>query len=162
MSTSTQKPALKPLSRRQERIAKPFIRVMAALNTFVYRISGGRVAGKWTHGEPMLLLTTIGRKTGQARTVPLVYMRDGERFVVVGSQAGMSKDPQWMANAAANPNVEIEIGPEKLKMRAHRGNAEEKARYWPALCAMNSDYEAYQSRTTRDIPILIMDPEDPS
>ncbi|HXC50004.1 MAG TPA: nitroreductase family deazaflavin-dependent oxidoreductase [Candidatus Limnocylindrales bacterium] len=160
MSTSTQKSSLKPFSRRQEHVAKLFIRLMAALNTFVYRVSGGRVAGKWTHGEPMLLLTTIGRKTGQPRTVPLVYMRDGERLVVVGSQAGMSTDPQWIANASANPNVEVEIGPEKLKMRAHRGTADEKARYWPALCAMNADYAAYQGRTTRDIPILILDPED--
>lgn len=152
------KPPLKPLSARQERIAKPVIRVMAALNTWVYRISRGRIAAKWTHGEPMLLLTTIGRKSGQGRTVPLVYMSDGARVIVVGSQAGMSSDPHWMANAAANPDVEIEIGTVKRKMRARRGTSEEKAQYWPDLCRMNSDYAAYQSRTTREIPILIMDP----
>jgi deazaflavin-dependent oxidoreductase (nitroreductase family) len=157
MSTEPKKP-LRPFSPRQERIAKPFVRTMAAVNTWIYRLSGGRIAGKWTHGEPMLLLTTIGRKSGEPRTVPLVYMSEGDRLIVVGSQAGMSKDPQWMANAAANPSVEVEIGARKRKMRAHRGSAEEKARYWPALCAMNSDYAAYQSRTTRDIPILIIDP----
>ncbi|HYC57194.1 MAG TPA: nitroreductase/quinone reductase family protein [Candidatus Binatia bacterium] len=149
---------LRPLSPTQERIAKPVIRVLAALNTWVFRVSRGRVAAKWTHGEPMLLLTTVGRKSGQARTVPLVYMSDGERLIVVGSQAGMSKDPHWMANAAHNPDVEVEIGAHKRRMRARRGTSEEKAHYWPALCKMNSDYSDYQSRTTRDIPILILEP----
>jgi F420H(2)-dependent quinone reductase len=124
----------------------------------VYRLSGGRLAGKWMHGEPMLLLTTIGRKSGEPRTVTLVYMRDGERLLVVGSQAGLSTDPMWMKNAEANPNVTVEIGADRKAMHARRGTAEEKARYWPALCAMNSDYADYQSRTSREIPILILDP----
>ena len=157
MTTTTAKP-LRPFSPTQERIAKPIIRVMTRLNTLVYRVSGGRVAGKWTHGEPMLLLTTIGRKTGQPRTVTLVYMSDGDRMIVVASQAGMSTDPQWVANAEANPQVEVEVGASRRAMRARRGTAEEKARYWPELCQMNSDYAAYQSRTTRDIPILILEP----
>jgi deazaflavin-dependent oxidoreductase (nitroreductase family) len=157
MSTQSRKP-LKPFSPTQEKIAKLFIRPMAKVNTLVYRLSGGRIAGKWTHGEPIMLLTTIGRKSGEPRTVPLVFMSDGERVIVVGSQAGMSKDPQWMANAAANPDVTVEIGSTKRRMRARRGTAEEKAHYWPKLCAMNSDYADYQSRTTRDIPILILDP----
>ena len=149
---------LRPLSPTQERLFKPLIRLFTKLNTALYRVSGGRLGGKWTHGEPMLLLTTIGRKSGQPRTVPLVYMQDGERMIVVGSQAGLSTDPQWMANAAANPEVQVEIGATKRKMRARRGTSEEKARYWPALCEFNSDYPAYQSRTTRDIPILIIEP----
>src|SRR5690242_4316927 len=157
MSTEPRKP-LKPFSPTQEKIAKFFIRPMTAMNAFVYRLSGGRLAGKWTHGEPMLLLTTVGRKSGEPRTVTLVFMRDGERLVVVGSQAGLSTDPLWMKNAEANPDVTVEIGGTKQTMRARRGTAEEKAHYWPALCAMNSDYSDYQSRTTRDIPILIMDP----
>jgi F420H(2)-dependent quinone reductase len=148
---------LKPLSPTQERLAKLVIRPLSKLNILVYRLTGGRIAGKWTHGEPMLLLTTIGRKSGEPRTVPLVYMQDGERLLVVGSQAGLSRDPQWMANAMANPDVEVQIGGVKKKMRARRGTSEEKAHYWPALCEFNSDYADYQSRTTRDIPILILE-----
>jgi F420H(2)-dependent quinone reductase len=157
MSSKARKP-LKPLSPRQEKLAKLFIRPLTRLNTFVYRMTGGRLAGKWTHGEPMLLLTTIGRKSGEPRTVTLVFMKDGERLIVVGSQAGLSTDPLWMKNAEADPAVTVEIGATKKNMRARRGTAEEKAHYWPALCAMNSDYADYQSRTTRDIPILLLDP----
>jgi deazaflavin-dependent oxidoreductase (nitroreductase family) len=158
MDTAAPRKPLKPFSPFQERIAKPVIRVLTRLNTLAYRASGGKIAGKWTHGEPMLLLTTIGRKSGQKRTVTLVFLRDGERFVVVGSQAGMSKDPQWMANAVANPDVEIQVGSERRRAKARRGTAEEKAQYWPALCRMNSDYADYQSRTSREIPILLIDP----
>jgi F420H(2)-dependent quinone reductase len=157
MSSKARKP-LKPLSPRQEKLAKLFIRPLTRLNTFVYRMTGGRLAGKWTHGEPMLLLTTIGRKSGEPRTVTLVFMKDGERLIVVGSQAGLSTDPLWMRNAEADPAVTVEIGATTKNMRARRGTAEEKAHYWPALCAMNSDYADYQSRTTRDIPILLLDP----
>jgi deazaflavin-dependent oxidoreductase (nitroreductase family) len=158
MDTAAPRKPLKPFSPFQERIAKPVIRVLTRLNTLAYRASGGKIAGKWTHGEPMLLLTTIGRKSGEPRTVTLVFMRDGERLLVVGSQAGLSTDPLWMKNAEANPDVTVEIGSDKRKMRARRGTPEEKAHYWPALCAMNSDYSDYQSRTTRDIPILLLDP----
>jgi F420H(2)-dependent quinone reductase len=156
MTTTTK--TLKPFSPIQERIAKPVIRTMAAANTLLFRVSGGRLGSKWTHGEPILLLTTIGRKSGKPRTVPLVYMRDGERLIVVGSQAGMSKDPQWIHNVAARPDVQVEIGRSRQAMRARRGSSEEKARYWPALCAMNQDYADYQGRTSRDIPILILEP----
>lgn len=157
MSTPPKTP-LRPFSATQERLARPIIRVMAAVNTWIFRMSGGRVGAKWTHGEPMLLLTTIGRKSGKPRTVPLVYMSDGERLIVVASRAGMSTDPQWVANVEAHPEVEIEIGAGKRTMRARRGSSEEKAHYWPALCRMNSDYADYQSRTTRDIPILVIEP----
>jgi deazaflavin-dependent oxidoreductase (nitroreductase family) len=100
----------------------------------------------------------VGRKTGEKRTAPLLYLGDGDRVVLVGSQGGMSKDPQWVGNIEANGDVEIEIGTRKRAMKARRGTAEEKARYWPDLCKMYPDYADYQARTVRDIPILILDP----
>jgi F420H(2)-dependent quinone reductase len=148
----------RPFTAREERMAKPLIRVMSALNTSIYRLSGGRLGGKWMYGAPILLLTTTGRKSGQKRTAPLLYLEDGERVVIVGSQGGMSKDPLWVKNIDADPNVEVEIGSRKRAMRARRGTSEEKARYWPALCKMYPDYADYQARTVRDIPVLILDP----
>lgn len=148
----------RPFTATEERIARPVMRVMSAVNTWIYRVSGGRIGGKWMYGAPILLLTTVGRKSGEKRTAPLLYIGDGERVVLVGSQGGMSRDPQWVRNIEANGDVEIEIGTRKQAMKARRGTAEEKARYWPDLCKMYPDYADYQARTVRDIPILILDP----
>lgn len=149
---------IRPFSTTEERIAKPLIKAMSLANAWVYRMSSGRIGGKWMYGAPILLLTTTGRKSGQKRTAPLLYLEDGERVVVVGSQGGMSKDPQWVHNIDANGDVEVEIGSAKKAMRARRGTPEEKSRYWPALCRMYPDYADYQARTVRDIPVLILDP----
>jgi deazaflavin-dependent oxidoreductase (nitroreductase family) len=156
MAEATKTP--RPFTAREERIARPIIRVMSALNTWIYRLSGGRVGAKWMYGAPILLLTTTGRKSGEKRTAPLLFLEDGQRVVIVGSQGGMSKDPQWVKNIDADPDVEIEIGSRKRAMSARRGTSEEKSRYWPALCEMYPDYADYQARTVRDIPVLILDP----
>jgi F420H(2)-dependent quinone reductase len=156
MAEATKMP--RPFTAREERIAKPLIRVMSAVNTWIYRLSGGRIGAKWMHGAPILLLTTKGRKSGEMRTAPLLYLEDGDRVIIVGSQGGMSKDPQWVRNVGADSNVEIEIGSRKRAMTARRGTTEEKESYWPALCKMYPDYADYQARTVRDIPILILDP----
>lgn len=148
----------RPFTAAEERIAKPIMRVMSLVNTWIYRISGGRVGGRWMYGAPILLLTTVGRKSGQRRTTPLLYLDDGDRVILVGSQGGMSKDPLWVKNIAANPDVEVEVGSVKRSMRARRGSVEEKAHYWPALCRMYPDYADYQARTTREIPVLILEP----
>jgi deazaflavin-dependent oxidoreductase (nitroreductase family) len=158
MSSATTKKAPQPFTASQERIAKPIIRVMSAVNTWIYRLSGGRLGAKWMYGAPVMLMTTTGRKSRQPRTVPLLYLRDGQRVIIVGSQGGMSKDPAWVGNIAADPDVEVEIGAVRQRMRARRGTPEEKAHYWPALCRMYPDYADYQARTTRDIPVLILEP----
>ncbi len=156
MAEATKMP--RPFTAREERIAKPIIRVMSAANTWIYRVTGGRLGAKWMYGAPILLLTTTGRKSGEKRTAPLLFLEDGERVVIVGSQGGMSKDPQWVKNIDADPNVELEIGSRKRAMTARRGTNEEKARYWPDLCKMYPDYADYQARTVRDIPVLLLDP----
>jgi deazaflavin-dependent oxidoreductase (nitroreductase family) len=156
MTDTTKTP--RPFTATEERIARPVIKVMSLVNTWIYRLSGGRLGGRWMYGAPILLLTTVGRKSGEKRTAPLLYLEDGPRVILVGSQAGMSRDPLWVKNIDANPDVEIEIGARKRPMRARRGTSEEKAHYWPALCKMYPDYADYQARTTRDIPVLILDP----
>ncbi|HEY2776193.1 MAG TPA: nitroreductase family deazaflavin-dependent oxidoreductase [Candidatus Binatia bacterium] len=156
MTQATKMP--RPFTASEERIAKPLIHVMSAVNAWIYRLSGGRIGGRWMYNAPILLLVTTGRKSGQKRTAPLLYLEDGPRVVVVGSQGGMAGDPQWVKNVEADANVEIEIGATRRPMTARRGTNEEKERYWPLLCRMYPDYSDYQARTTRDIPVLILDP----
>jgi len=131
---------------------------MSTLNTWVYRASGGRLGGKFLHGAPVMLLTTTGRKSGKRRTSPLLYMRDGENVVCVASKGGMPRHPLWYRNLQANPEVEIQIGTEVRRMKAVVATPEQKAQYWPRLVAMYPDFDDYQARTERDIPVIVLSP----
>ena len=151
-------PTAKPFTPTQERIMDAVMKPMSQLNTWLYRLSGGRVWGRWLRGAPILLLTTIGRKSGEPRVAPLLYLRDGENVVIVASKGGMSKHPLWYWNLEANPEVEIEIGRESTKMLARRASDPEKAALWPSLIEMYRDYDDYQARTERNIPVIILSP----
>ncbi len=139
-------------------IANPMIRIMSRLNTWAYRVTGGRLGNKWLHGEPILLMTVTGRKSGRRLTFPLVFLADGERVIVVASKAGMDKHPLWYLNLSSNPDVEIQIGSAVRQMRAKTADDTERAHYWPKLIAFNKDFDDYQARTERKIPIVILSP----
>lgn len=128
-----------------------------ALNVWLYRSSGGRVMGKM-RGAPILLLTTRGRKSGRSRTVPLLYLKDGETFVIVASFAGAPKDPAWYLNLVAQPKVNLQVGSQRFDAKARRASLEEKGRLWPRLVALYPQYADYQKRTPRDIPVVIVSP----
>jgi deazaflavin-dependent oxidoreductase (nitroreductase family) len=149
---------VRPFTPRQEKIGTALIGVMSRLNTWVYRISGGRLGGRFPGGAPVLLLTTVGRKTGRPQTAPLLYLQADDTYVVVASKGGMSHHPLWFKNLQANPGVEIEVGSRKMHATARRATSEEKAALWPRLVAMYSSYADYQARTTRDIPVVILTP----
>jgi len=157
MATSAKK-APRPFSSREERFAKPIVKAMSHANTWLYRISRGRFGGTWIRGAPVMLLTYTGRKSGEKRTTPLLYLRDGNDIIVVGSQGGMSKHPLWFLNLEANPDCEVEIGPVRTLMRSRRVNDDEKARLWPRLTEMYMDFDDYQARTERNIPVLRLSP----
>lgn len=147
----------KPYTDRQERFGRRFTRVMARMNIWLYHKSNGRFGAK-VRGAPVCLVTTTGRKSGLARTVPLLYLADGENVVVVASQGGMSKHPEWYLNIVANPKVTVEIGGDARAMLARTADAEARAGLWPRLVAMYSSYDTYQQRTTREIPVVICTP----
>src|SRR5207253_1884739 len=92
-------------------------KVMGAIHVALYRLTGGRIGGR-AFGAPVLLLTARGRKTGKARTTPLLYLEDGDRLVVVASKGGAPRHPAWFLNLAANPEVTVERGGERVPMRA--------------------------------------------
>jgi F420H(2)-dependent quinone reductase len=146
----------KPFTPRQEKMASVVVKAMSVANTWIYRATGGRIGGRFLRGAPVLLLTTVGRKSGQPRTAPLLYLKEGEAYVIVASKGGMSHHPLWFGNLQANPDVEVEVGREKIPMRARQVSDEEKAALWPKLVAMYRDYADYQARTERNIPVILL------
>jgi len=149
---------LPPFTPGQERVGNVVIRILSALNVWAFRASKGRLGGRFLRGAPVLLLTATGRKSGAARTTPLLYLRDGERLVVVASKGGFSSHPLWYHNVEANPHVQVELGGERRAMRAQRASEAEKQALWPRLVAMYRDFDDYQARTDRDIPVVILSP----
>jgi len=148
----------KPFTPAQERVGNVVIRIMSTLNVVAFRLSKGRLGGRFPGGAPVLLLTTIGRKSGERRTAPVLYLADGDRFVVVASKGGFSTHPLWYKNLESNPNVEVEVGSERKKMMAKRASDVEKRVLWPKLVAMYRDFDDYQARTQREIPVVILSP----
>jgi len=137
------------------------IKWMSKTNVKLYRATGGRLGGKWRVGSafpwgiPVCLLTTTGRKSGQPRVSPLLFLEDGDRVVLVASQGGLPKNPMWYLNIRTNPDVTIQIKSRIRKMRARVATDEERAELWPRLVAMYADFDNYQSWTDRQIPVVI-------
>jgi len=132
-------------------------RILGAWNRVIYRATGGKVGGTMK-GAPILLLTTRGRKSGKERVMPLLYLRDDGNLVVVASSGGTPSSPGWFHNLKASPDVEIEIGRDREARRARVASAEERARLWLQLVEMYAAYAEYQKRTTREIPVVILEP----
>lgn len=121
------------------------------------RLSGGRLFRR-VAGMPMLLLTTTGRKSGQARTVPLSYFRSGAAWVVIASNAGADHAPGWYHNLVADPHATVEIGSRRWPVVAEIADAPTKARLWPDVQRLSAVYDAYRARTTREIPVILLRP----
>lgn len=126
-------------------------------NTFLYQRSGGRIGGQFENA-PALLLHHVGRRSGEKRTTPLVFARDGENVVVVGSYGGADKHPAWFLNVRANPDVEIEIGRDRLPVRAKVAGPEEREAMWAKVTEVWPSFDTYQGRTEREIPIVVLSP----
>ncbi|UCZ91996.1 MULTISPECIES: nitroreductase family deazaflavin-dependent oxidoreductase [Gordonia] len=145
-------------------IVSKIIKLGSKANTALYKATGGRVGGTWRVGAglrkpaPVCLLTTIGRKSGQPRTAPLIYLRRGDAFVVVASQGGSAKNPAWYLNLRDNPQVTIQIGKEKHDLVARTATDAERAELWPDLVDTYADYDTYAAWTERTIPVVICEP----
>jgi deazaflavin-dependent oxidoreductase (nitroreductase family) len=132
-------------------------RLVTTFHTLVYRLSGGKIGGT-VLGCPVLLLTTIGRRTGLPRTAPLLYLPDGQNVVLVASNGGTDKHPTWWLNLESHPRALVEIGGRRVLMRAEEAGPAERARLWPLVVAMYRGYEQYQARTPRQIPLAVLHP----
>lgn len=124
----------------------------------LYRWSGGRIGGKLVN-MPVLLLTTRGRRTGNSRTRALTYLADGTRFVVIASFLGEPRHPDWWLNLRADPHAEVEVGRRRVQVVAREADGEERERLWQAVVDRQKDYTEYQRRTTRRIPVVVLEPQ---
>ena len=138
----------------------PNVRWLLALVTKVhrtiYRLSGGRVGAKLS-GMPMLLLETVGRRSGRERVMPLLYVEDEQGWIVVGSNAGDDRHPAWWLNLRARPEATVRIGRERHAVRGRRATPAEEARLWPRLVAAYAPYARYREGTRREIPVVILE-----
>jgi deazaflavin-dependent oxidoreductase (nitroreductase family) len=128
--------------------------MFTSVHEFWYRMTGGLVGG-WA-GAPILLLTTKGRKSGASRTTPLLFLRDGADLVVIASYGGSDKHPQWWRNLLADPAAEARVFGERRKVRAEEASGEERARLWKRITRMYPVYRFYESRTSREIPVVVL------
>ena len=126
-------------------------------NVIVYRLSKGRLGGK-QQDLPVLILHTVGRKSGKARQTPVLYLQDGDNYVIVASRGGSDAPPAWWMNLQAMSETTIEIKGTKRRVSARNATPEEKAAYWPRLTTGYSFYDDYQARTARDIAVIVLTP----
>jgi len=122
-----------------------------------YQETDGEVGYLW-NGAPILLLTTTGRKSGEPRTTPLIHGRDGADFLVVASMGGAPQHPNWYENLVVDPDARIQVRSEHLRVRARTASDEEKPRLWGIMTAFWPNYDVYQSRTERVIPLVVLSP----
>jgi deazaflavin-dependent oxidoreductase (nitroreductase family) len=111
--------------------------------------------------QPLLLLTHTGAKTGTQRTNPLAYFRDGDRYVIVASKGGAPTNPDWYYNLLAHPLASIEVGVEQLEVTAEPAAADERKRLWGVITERNPAFKEYETKTAREIPVVILTPIGP-
>jgi len=122
-----------------------------------YVETDGREGHEW-RGVPTLLLTTRGRKSGKLRRTALIYGKDGEeRYLLVASKGGAPEHPSWYLNLTEHPEVEVQVGADKFAARARTAAAQEKPRLWQVMASIWPDYDGYQKKTGRDIPVVIVE-----
>ncbi len=140
------------------------IKYMSRAHVATFKATNGRIGNKWRIGAgwkkpvPVLLLEHVGRKSGRTFETPLLYMEDGPDVVVVGSQGGLPKNPQWYYNLQANPDARVRVKRERRDVRARVADPEERAALWPRLVELYADFEVYQATTDREIPVVILSP----
>jgi deazaflavin-dependent oxidoreductase (nitroreductase family) len=121
-----------------------------------YVETDGRSGHRW-NGRNTLLLTTRGRRSGRLRRTALIYGRDGDRYVVVASNGGARNHPHWYLNLTAQPEVQVQVQAERFAARARTADAQERPRLWRMMAEIWPDYERYQKRTGREIPVVILE-----
>ena len=158
----------KPIPDRPAQLDSPAVKTVmkyaSRAQVWCYRRTNGRVGGKWRVGAafrkpvPVLLLDHVGRKSGTKFTTPLLYLVDGPNLVVVASQGGMAKNPQWFHNLEADPDTQVQVGAELRRVRATVAKPDERAELWPKLVELYADFDNYQAWTEREIPVVVLEP----
>ncbi len=148
-----------PQSRPYPPLVARLARAAIAAHVALYRLSGGKIGGQAQH-MPVLLLTTTGRKSGKQHTTALVYMPDRDDFIVVASNGGQARLPNWWLNMRKSKQAQIEVGRKRLRVSVQEANGEERQRLWSRIIAYRAGHEAYQERTPYPLPVVILHPEE--
>jgi proline iminopeptidase len=122
-----------------------------------YRETGGEVGHEWRNGSKILLLTTKGRKTSEPHTNPLIYENDGDRYVIVASKGGAPEHPGWYRNLAKNSDVEVQVKDDVFAARARTAEGDERERLWKLAAQQWPAYDDYQQKTSREIPVVVLE-----
>lgn len=134
-----------------------WLKATGKLNVPLYRLSRGRLMGK-VGTAPVLLLTSTGRRSGQQRTTPVLYLVDGERLVVIGSNAGNKRAPAWSFNLQANPDAEVDVRGKRRSVHARVAEGEERARLWEKVNELYEGFDSYDANTSREIAVFVLEP----
>ena len=122
-----------------------------------YLATDGHEGHDWRRGAPVLLLTTSGHRSGEPRTAPLIYQQHGEAYAVVASNGGSDPPPAWYRNLEANPDVQVQVKGDKFDARARTATPDEKPELWAKMTSVWPDYDDYQRRTEREIPVVVLE-----
>ena len=122
-----------------------------------YRETDGELGHLWKEGTSILLLTTVGRRSGEERTTPLIYGRHGDDYIVVASKGGSDEAPGWYANLVANPEVEVQVMGDRFRARARTASPEERPVLWRLMAGHWPYYDDYQAKTSREIPVVVLE-----
>lgn len=131
--------------------------VITATNMWILKKSKGRLGNSFL-GVPVLLLYSVGFKSGVERETPLFYFRHGEKVLVVGSNGGDVKDPAWVKNVVKNPEIRVNIKGKEINMRAHIASVDEQSLYWPMVIETFKVWQKFQERSQRQFPIVVLEP----
>ena len=146
-----------PMTEKEFRTLRRIIKPASRLNVIVYKLTGGRVMGKLS-GRPIMLVTMKGARSGKDRTIPLMYIPYKDGVILVASQGGAPKSPVWYNNLIANPDIVVQYGSKKMYLRARQVGDAEKAAVWPICVEHYREYDDYQKRTDRNIPVFVCEP----
>jgi len=148
----------KQIERLNTTRTRTFIKWMSRAQTWLFKTTNGKLGNKFLRGAEVGILTTVGRKTGEPRESPLLFLREGSRIVLVASQSGRATNPMWYLNLVANPRITFRTKAGSHELVAREATDPERDEYWPKLDAMYPDFVNYRSYTDRKIPIIICDP----
>ncbi|MBL4866501.1 MAG: nitroreductase family deazaflavin-dependent oxidoreductase [Pseudomonadales bacterium] len=147
----------KEMNKSQYFLVRHLIKYFAKVNVWVYQKTNGRIMNKMS-GSEICLITMTGAKSGEKRTLPLMYVPYKEGVVIVASLGGAPKNPVWFNNVVAHPQIDVQYHDKKMKLVARQVYGEERANVWPTCVKYYKPYESYQRRTNREIPLFVCEP----
>ena len=136
---------------------QPDLSLLGAEHVRVYRETGGETGYLW-NGSPILLLTTKGRRSGEARTIPIIFTPYGKSWVVMGSKGGAPTHPKWYLNILDDPHVQVQVKADRFEAVARTAPSPEREAIWAEALKNWPNYDSYQARTERQIPVVVLDP----